>query len=335
MNYKTFNDLSNDIKKNAHKFQGAGYDLVVGIPRSGMIPAYMIALTLNKACTDLKSLVEDRTLQKGSRPLGNPIERPSDAKKILLVDDSILGGVSLQEALSKIPEHLKEKITTLAVYSSKRSRDDVDIFLAYVPMPRVFEWNVFHHGVIGDACVDIDGVLCLDPSHEQNDDGDVYKDFLLNAKPFILPTGKINTLVTNRLEKYRPETEAWLRKHNIEFDTLVMLDLPSAKERQRLGRHAQHKADYYKNSTHRLFIESEPGQAKKIAKLAQKPVFCVENNIMYMPSLAVRLSKNPDKIWAYLKSYSPLIPTPAKFILRPLYRLIRKSSYAFRMKMAK
>ncbi len=37
-----------------------------------------------------------------------------------------------------------------------------------IDRPRIFEWNVLHHpGILKDACLDIDGVLCHDPSHEQ------------------------------------------------------------------------------------------------------------------------------------------------------------------------
>jgi uncharacterized HAD superfamily protein/pyrimidine operon attenuation protein/uracil phosphoribosyltransferase len=325
MELKTYSDLSADIKKNVHKFQCGNFDLVVGIPRSGMIPAYMIALLLNKSCTDLRSLIEDLPLQKGSRPLGCAIQKPSDAKRVLLVDDSIWSGNAMKSALQQIPDDVKEKITTLAVYSTERVRDDIDITLCYVQPPRVFEWNIFHHGVIAHACVDIDGVLCQDPTREQNDDGECYKNFLLNATPLILPSGTINTLVTNRLEKYRPETEEWLRRHHVKYDKLLMLDLPSAKERQRLRLHAAYKGEYYKTSSHRLFIESESGQAKEIAKISQKPVFCIESNQMYGPSRAMRILNNPRSIEAYLRSYVPYIPAPLKESLKAVHGMAVKA----------
>ena len=84
---------------------------------------------------------------------------------------------------------------------------------------------------------------------KQNDDGKNYVDFLLNAKPHILPSYKIHSLVTSRLEKYRSYTEQWLKKHNILYENLIMLDLPDKDSRLKLNAHAAHKAAYYKKSS--------------------------------------------------------------------------------------
>ena len=48
--------------------------------------------------------------------------------------------------------------------------------------------------------MDIDGVLCADPTPEENDDGEKYRHFLLNAPPLFIPKVTIGTLVTSRLE---------------------------------------------------------------------------------------------------------------------------------------
>ena len=63
MNYKTFNDLSVDIKNNLHKIHVGNYDLVVGIPRSGMMAAYVIGLYLNINVTDINSLITPPLLE--------------------------------------------------------------------------------------------------------------------------------------------------------------------------------------------------------------------------------------------------------------------------------
>jgi len=291
MNYKSYSDLNYDIKKNLSRIQNQGYDLVVGLPRSGIVPAYMIALYLNIECTDLDSLIHNRPLKKGgSRKYKANLSLPHDAKKILVVDDSIHKGFSLERDLTLIVDEIKGKITTLVIYSSLSSRKDVDFFFEYLPIPRVFEWNIFHHSVLLNSCVDIDGVLCLDPSEEENDDGERYVSFILNAKPLFLPTYKIHSLVTSRLEKYRKETEYWLQKHNVTYSHLIMLDLPSKKERQRLNAHASHKSAYYKKSGTNFFIESNVAQSVKICELVGKPVFCVNNNQLYTPSLIKELS---------------------------------------------
>jgi len=297
ISFKTFHDLSMDIRNNLHKIQGDKYDLIVGLPRSGMIPAYMISLYLNINCTDLISFIHNIPLKKGrTRQTKDNLIYPQDANNILIIDDSILSGLSLKKDLELIPNDLKNKITTLAIYSSKKERNDVDIFFEYVPIPRIFEWNIFHHSIMSRACVDIDGVLCVDPSEDVNDDGERYINFILNAEPLFLPTGKIHSLVTSRLEKYREVTEKWLKKHNIKYDNLIMLDLPDKETRQKLKAYASHKAVYYKKSNTEIFIESNAKQAMEICSLTGKPVYSIENNLMYDKNDLYKILKKEKKI---------------------------------------
>ena len=78
----------------------------------------------------------------------------------------------------------------------------MDIYFKICEQPRMFEWNYMHHWALEYVCMDIDGVLCEDPSVYQNDDGKNYYDFLINAIPKIIPTQKVGKLVSCRLEKY-------------------------------------------------------------------------------------------------------------------------------------
>ncbi len=54
MNYRTIADLSNLIRTNLYKIPH-DIDVVVGVPRSGMLPATMIALYLNKRLSDINT----------------------------------------------------------------------------------------------------------------------------------------------------------------------------------------------------------------------------------------------------------------------------------------
>jgi len=316
MNYKTYANLTDDIRDNLSKITPMDFDLIVGLPRSGMIPAYMIALFLNINCTDLNSFIANRPLKRGStRKYRNDITKPHDAKNVLIVDDTIDTGASMTKDVASIPQEMQSKITTSAIYSSIKSRKDIDIYFKYVPLPCVFEWNILHHGVIKESCLDIDGVLCVDPTKEQDDDGPQYLDFLKNAQPFILPSTKAHALVTSRLEKYRPETEAWLKKHNIAYDHLIMMDIPTLKERKKIGG-AGHKADYYKKSNSKLFIESDPYQAQEISKLSGKIVYCSQDNRLYHPSYRSAI-RNPHSMRNYAIEQT-------KNVLRPVKRFVQQ-----------
>ncbi|MEG8058669.1 phosphoribosyltransferase [Sphingomonas sp. 22L2VL55-3] len=283
MQLQTYADLQQDILYNLWKIPD-GVDLIVGIPRSGMLAATLIALARNLPLTDLDGFCHGRVFQSGStrRRAG----RESEYRHALIVDDSSRTGTAMIQARTQIsasPVNIPAT-TTCVVYGGSTLGSQIDIIMKDIDGPRIFEWNVLQHpGILKDACLDIDGVICHDPSHVENDDGDAYSNFLANARPLHIPSHPIRALVTSRLERYRPETEDWLRRHNVKYGELIMLDLPDGLSRRRLGVHGSHKAAYYSNSPATLFIESEMAQAFEIARLSGKPVLSLEGPIMCMP----------------------------------------------------
>jgi orotate phosphoribosyltransferase len=148
-----------------------------------------------------------------------------------------------------------------------------------------------HPGVVPKSCFDLDGVLCRDPTPRENDDGPCYHEFLSTVDPRVVPSERIGTIVTARLEKYREETEAWLDEHDIEYDRLVMLDLPDMETRRRLGVHAEFKARVYEESDATLFVESDHGQALEIARRTDRPVYSVEYDQMIRQDYLTVLSR--------------------------------------------
>lgn len=300
MQYRTFTDLSNLIRNNIALIPH-DIDLVVGIPRSGMIPAYMIALFLNKRVSDIDSFLKGKFVEAGER--SQYIEQ-APLRKILVVDDSVWSGSAMIKAKKKLKDaNLKYEFLFLAPIVTTSGRDYVDIWLETIDDSRIFEWNVFHHGVLGCACIDIDGVLNLDP--ELDDDGPIYTNFLQTATPKFLPTAPLGTLVTCRLEKYRPQTEQWLKEHNIHYKHLIMLNFPDKASRVAWGKHGEYKAKcYIEDSSACLFIESSKEQAEIIARMSYKPVLCVETNQLLQyhpePSNFKRLKRKLKKMFPKL-----------------------------------
>jgi uncharacterized HAD superfamily protein len=272
MNFRTVADLSALISGNLHRIPH-DVDVVVGIPRSGLLAANLIALALNRPLADLDGFVAGRLLATGRtrRTAGHEIAA-WDCRRVLVVDDSIRTGATIREARARLAT-LPVAQTFCAVYSTRAARDAVDLCFEICELPRLFEWNFMHHCHLAQSCVDLDGVLCADPTDEENDDGDRYADFLASAAPLYLPTRPIGAIVTSRLERYRPQTEDWLNRHGVRFSRLFMMDLPDAATRRRLGSHARFKAAVYRNQPEAtLFIESNPVQAAEIVRLAGKPV---------------------------------------------------------------
>ncbi|MDR1727455.1 MAG: hypothetical protein LBT74_05950 [Acidobacteriota bacterium] len=65
-----------------------------------------------------------------------------------------------------------------AVYVKPGSEQLVDIAFTVLEMPRLFQWNYLNHVVIEQSCFDLDGVLCVDPTEEENDDSEKYRHFI-------------------------------------------------------------------------------------------------------------------------------------------------------------
>ncbi|MEM7809110.1 MAG: phosphoribosyltransferase [Planctomycetota bacterium] len=272
MNYRSIADMTRDLSGFVGKLP-TDIDVVVGVPRSGMLAASILALLLNRRLTDLEGLFEDRLISSGRRAVSRSDQT---IKKILIVEDSVSVGESIKRVRQRIDEaKLPYDVEYLAVYVTPGHHDLVDYSVAEVGPPRVFEWNVMHHEYLGRACVDIDGVLCVDPTREQNDDGERYLDFLRTAAPLRLPSLEIGWLVTSRLEKYREPTEQWLRDHGVAYRELRMMPAATPAERFRIG-HANFKAKTYMETDSLLFLESEPAQASEIARLSGKAVLCIE-----------------------------------------------------------
>lgn len=281
INYKRYDDLSLDIKRNISKIP-SDIDLIVGVPRSGIIPAYMISFALNK---QVCSLPEFLSGQFGENGISRQINKSKEIKKVLVVDDTVNLGTSITKVKERIATTYgnKYECVYMAVYGvNKESFKFMDIVLDFVAQPRMFQWNYLNHGFLAAAGFDIDGVLCIDPTDKENDDGKNYEYFLLNARPLYIPKVRLGAIITSRLEKYRPQTEEWLKKHNIEYGHLYMLDGVTAEEQRNQNLHAIHKAKIYKEHPElTMFIESDETQAKEIATLTKKQVFCSTNDILY------------------------------------------------------
>jgi uncharacterized HAD superfamily protein len=275
MIYKSIADMANLVVSSS-RFLPPETDLIVGIPRSGMLAASMIALNMNRKLIDLNSFCNNAPLANGQTRAahGAGLVTAWDAKHAVIVDDSAASGGSLDAARQQVKAcGYAGQASFGVVYAGENSPAQLDFSFETTGFPRIFQWNLFHRREAELYCVDIDGVLCLDPTAEENDDGPRYEAFLQSALPLAPCTHRIGHLVTSRLEKYRPLTERWLHERGIQYGQLHMLDLPTAEERRRLGAHGSFKASVYRAQRDAiLFIESEAHQSIEIARRSGKPV---------------------------------------------------------------
>ena len=284
MHYRSVSDLNRVITRNLHLIP-QDVDLVVGIPRSGILPAIVIALMRNLRYADLDSFLEGRLAGAGStKRHAGLIEEPAGARHVLVIDDSVNRGDAMREARARLGAMAGgTRITYAAVYVVPDAKAQVDVAFEVVPLPRVFEWNLAHHVCLEHACMDIDGVLCHDLLEDEHQVGPDYARALAEAVPLHRPTRRIGCLDTARPEKYRPQTEAWLEGQGIAYDRLVMRDGAAADEAFAPELQGEFKGRVFRGSDAILFISGDHSQAVEIARVAGKPVLSLQNQEMIEP----------------------------------------------------
>lgn len=266
-------------------------DLIAGIPRSGMLAANILSLALNKPLTDIGGMLEGRIMKSGiTRTITQSEPSVGACRKILVIDDSIFSGKSLTLVKKQLSGHigLRDKLIYAAVFVTEDTRSLVDFYFDICPVPRIFEWNLMHHSILNTSCMDLDGVLCRDPSESEDDDGPKYETFLQQVEPKFRTDYEIGWIVSCRLEKYRGLTEKWLKKNRIAYRHLALMNFATKQERLQAGNHALFKAQNYVSTGAALFIESNRSQAMEIARLSGKPVYCIGSLEWFEPGYSAQ-----------------------------------------------
>jgi len=248
---------------------------ILGIPRSGMLPASMLATEMHL----LLGMASETPEVAGGRRL----RKIAIGAHTLVIDDSVSTGRAMQKAKDAVAvaqAHGTIKRATFAcIYLSKGSENHVDKFARHLQTPRIFEWNLFNSGIARRSMFDMDGVLCLDPP--EDDDGVKYKAYITSAPPLHLPKYPIQAICTNRLCKWRTHTETWLNQHGITYKQLIMRPEATAKERRKARNPGEYKGYHFRRSEAAYFIESSRIQAPIIAQVSGKPVICLQDRKVY------------------------------------------------------
>lgn len=284
MNYRSIAQLSDQILSWSATLP-KHFDLIVGVPRSGMLAANLLALYRNIPFTDVEGLFEGRIIATGRRFNGDGRKDPfTDRLKVLIVDDSVWGGTTMRDLKQKVSAaSLPHEIYYGAVYVRPGTERIVDYYCEVLDLPRIFEWNILQSRRLANFCVDIDGVLCPQPTREVRQDTARYEEFLACVDPLHLPTKKVGWLVTSRADRYRALTEEWLAKHGVEYGELVMMETAEKEAGRGVRASGAFKAEVYMGTRAELFIESSLTQSIQIANLSLRPVFCVDTMQMVYP----------------------------------------------------
>lgn len=292
MLYLTYNDLTTDIRGNLYKIQekakNGAFCGVIGVPRSGMVPAGIISEYLNIGLCSLNEFLEHQLesfLNHGKRFLNNI---NSEKKRILVVEDTCFSGHSLMETKNKL-EQFKDKyeFVFMSVYLEGKCayyfpdlylrdiRNDIGFFSGIV----LYEWNILHHHYQENVIYDLDGVIVLDPPDER--DTESYVKYIYNPIPLFIPSTECElSICTYRLRIYYDITVKSLKKIGLKSPKIYMYNADKYEDRKTPP--YEYKSIVYCNDeSKKLFVESDDFQARKIYEITKKPVYCVSTNKMY------------------------------------------------------
>jgi len=265
-------------------------DCVAGAARSGLIPAAALASYLHLPLITVSR--QEGVVDPGRG--GRLDNGASDPKSILLVDDTVALGREMALCSAILRERYPDaRIHKVVVYAHSSSLHAVDDAAAIYDGPHFLEWNWNNAGHGQGAMLDFDGILCREPTAEECADDALYRQFLLTATPLYLPRRvTIPAIVTGRDRRWEAETRAWLDRWGIRADRLIMRDFevpPGADWHQMV---ADWKADHYIAARDLwLFAESEPAQARRIARRSGKPVLCPAAEYVFHDPLPQRLGR--------------------------------------------
>lgn len=278
MNFVGYRQLHRDVAEYSATLPGdlAG---VIGVPRSGLMVASLLALHRNEIALGCPSADDLLWLGHGPRRRGSL----PPGGTILLLDDTVSSGGSLRRARERVEPQLGHgrRLLTGALYVTPQRQNAVDHCLAVVPHPRLFAWNwIGGRGRLRHALLDIDGVLCYDPP-VFDDDSEAYQRAIREARPLHVPTVPVGGLATGRLERWRGLTEAWLGEHGIRYGRLAMYRAQTARQRRARRDVPEWKGRVLKKGPWKWMIESSKVQASRIARVARKPVICLQDERVY------------------------------------------------------
>lgn len=281
MNYQSYEDMADVIRRNLWKIP-ADIDIVVGVPRSGMIAALIIAELLNKPCG---CLCPDGFFSVLSGGIRQPIAKRVPCKA-LIVEDVVNTGYSMESVRAAVGCWRGDwDITLMAVYvEGEKSKNKVNLYLQdnYNPADPdwFYEWNILHHSKSDRHLWDIDGLLCKNPPDDH--DTAAYEAYISNPLPMVIPTYPVGGFVTYRLERYRAVTQDWLKRQGIKYQQLVMFPADDRDTRNAQMSPVIFKANIYRSLPQfKLFVESDASQAELISAASGKPVYCYENGKLY------------------------------------------------------
>ena len=271
------------------------FDVVVAIPRGGFTPASIIASIFGKPLTTPDMLLNGRWWWTTSCYVEKPrdsrvdyFDMPIEFKddyKVLLVDDVSYNWYGLLHRTKEMLMQQRPKYTVykVAVYCFERTKRNLDFYCKQISIEHWFEKDLMvRKRGSAPLLLDMDGVICEDCPDYIVQSEERYLQWLVDVKPYLLPHWIVDYIVTGRLEKYRPQTEDWLKRHGVKYRHLIMQDNSNPLGNPRINTdHALFKVNVVRGLSlpdGSIFIESNRDQAITIFKMTGVQTVCTSTN---------------------------------------------------------
>ena len=233
---------------------------IAALPRSGLIPASILATSLH---LPLFTLTHEGLRGTGcGRRLSDSVHVPRPGPLLVVDDTSMYGGAGkmARDFWAKLGDGRDALFAVVycAPLELHRHGPMPDLWAVDLPDPHILEWCLFNCGHARIMAFDFDGVLTVDGTEH----------------PLYLPRKfEVPLIITGRFEHERKRTAAWLATHGINAPRLIMFP-GTAADREQPGAIAHYKAGHFGASELVYFCESDPEQAQTIAALTGKRVIC-------------------------------------------------------------
>lgn len=164
LNYRNVSDLNNLILKKLSLFS-RDIDLIIGLPESGLIPANLLALYLNRPFTDLHSFLNGHIYKAGER---GSFFANVQYKRVLVIDDLMRHGDTMAKARERLAAmHDRFEFSYCVVYLVKGNEDKVDLYLETIEEPAFMQWHLIRDGIREKTTFNKQHspVFCEDPNY--------------------------------------------------------------------------------------------------------------------------------------------------------------------------
>jgi hypothetical protein len=144
LNYRNIADINTLILKRLSLLP-RNYDLIIGIPESGLIPANLLSLYLNRPFTDLFSFLNGHIYKAGER---GSFFASNEYRKVLVVDDVLRSGNTLREVREKLASMSDRfEFSYCAIYCFPGKETEVDYFFEHLGAPSFLQWHLVRDGI--------------------------------------------------------------------------------------------------------------------------------------------------------------------------------------------